>query len=107
MIIDGTTYHDRTPAEVVALLERNRTTSAYTRPRLRLEYGDAETGRAWGDVETGYVGRSSGPVKVPIILHNLRSMGGGAISDGSIVRISMARGGSVLWQHPTYQRVDA
>lgn len=98
--VNGTSYHPTTPAAVIRILENSRKSGT----RLRLHYGDDKTGRDWleeNDV-TGRVGRSSGSVKIPILLHNSRSMGGGGILDGSIVKIRAARGGAVLWQHPKY-----
>ena len=43
-----------------------------------------------------------GPVKVPLLIANSRSIGGGAILDFCIVRIRTAAGGRVLYQHPAY-----
>jgi hypothetical protein len=103
-IVNGTTYHDKTPMEVIKILEYNR--QHYRVNRLRLSFGDAKTGRDWleeGDVE-GYVGRSTGTTKVPLLIANSRSMGGGAILDHCIVRIKTTAGGTVLWQHPKYNR---
>lgn len=50
----------------------------------------------------GYIGRSTGNHKIPLLVNNSRSHGGGALTD-SIVKISLAKGGKVLWQHKTYQ----
>ena len=104
MIVNGTTYSDETPAEVIKILESAR--RGGRRRRLRLFYGDPETGRDWcEEYETmGYVSRSTGLPghKIPILVHNTRSMGGGAISTDSIVKIMDTRTKRVLWQHPTY-----
>lgn len=99
---NGTYYDDRTPSVVVAMLEAAR----ISRPRLRIvvEYGDAATGRAWGDSESGYVSRSTGTTPIPILVHNARSMGGGGLLDHCIVRMRYARGGRVLYAHPNYPK---
>lgn len=98
--INDTSYHDETPDDVIRVLENAR----QSRVRLHISYGDVTTGRDW--LETfealGYVGRSVGPVKVPLLIANRRSTGGGAILDHCIVRIRTVAGGRFLWQHPTY-----
>jgi hypothetical protein len=98
-IVNGTTYTDETPQAVVDILERYRGSRT---ARLAIEYGDRETGQWWSGVETGYVSRSTGSVKIPILVHNSRSMGGPGILDSCIVRIYLARGRQVLWEHPNY-----
>lgn len=71
--------------------------------RLRIEYGDRDTGQAWSDrPEAGTISRSMGPMKVPLLIRRAGSYGGDAISDASIVKISETPGGRLLWQHPTY-----
>jgi len=105
-IVDGTTYHDDTPAAVVAILERCRT--ARPRTRIRVCYGETSVpnaGQDWGETcdVAGYVGRSCGPVKIPLLIHNARSIGGGGILDHCIVAIRESRGGRELYRHPNYR----
>ena len=76
---------DDTPAGVMTAL-----VSAFmTRRRVRVFLGNTETGEQWlEDYDViGYVGRSCGSVKVPLLVHNRRSHGGPAILTGSIIRI--------------------
>lgn len=98
--VGGTYYDERTPDAVVQVLERARTASR--KYRLRLWYGDPATGKLWGDVETGYIGRSMGPIKVPLLIANNRSSGGPALLDHCIVKIAHANksNGGVLYKHP-------
>jgi len=99
-IANGTSYDVRTPEEVVRVLEQAR----LNRIRLHISLGDTTTGRDWleeNDVY-GYVGRSMGPIKVPLLIANRRSLGGGAVLDHCVVRIRKCAGGQVLYQHPDY-----
>lgn len=98
--INGTSYHDDTPAEVIRVLESART----NRTRLHISLGDTTNGLDWlEEFKThGYIGRSMGPVKVPLLVANRRSLGGGAILGHCIVRIRTSSGGRVLYQHPKY-----
>jgi len=102
-VVEGTSYHDETPDDVIRVLENAR----QHRLRLHVSLGETEgpqAGRDWlEEFEThGYVGRSMGPVKVPLLVANRRSTGGGAILDHRIVRIRESAGGRVLYQHPQY-----
>lgn len=111
-VVNGTTYDARTPDEVIRVLENARA----GRYRVWVHYGytseaDAADGVGrkqafldWlGEYDhSGYVGRSMGPTKIPLLVHNSRSMGGGGILDGSIIKIRRTDGGRVLYQHPQY-----
>ena len=99
-VVNGTSYHVETPAAVVHVLERAR----QNRSRIHVSFGDSATGLDWleeWDIN-GYVGRSMGPIKVPLLVANRRSTGGGAILDQFIVRIRMSAGGRILYRHPDY-----
>ncbi len=97
---NGTTYHEETPDEVIRVLESAR----QNRTRLHISLGDTASGRDFlEEFEThGYVGRSMGPMKVPLLVSNTRSLGGGSILAHCIVRIRESAGGRVLYQHPGY-----
>lgn len=98
--INGTSFDERTPDEVIRVLESAR----QNRTRLHISLGDTSNGKDWlEEFEShGYVGRSMGPVKVPLLVANTRSLGGGSILAHCIVRIRTSAGGRVLWQHPDY-----
>ena len=102
-IINGTSYDERTQDEVVAKLENAR----LNRTRLHISMGETEgpnAGRDWleeNDVY-GFVGRSTGTVKIPLLVHNRRSLGGAPLLDHCIVRIRSSQGGRILYQHPKY-----
>lgn len=93
-------FHEQTPPEVARLLE-----SLYvSRRRVRLHYGDHVTGRDWLETHdvTGTIGQSCGPQKVPLLIHNARSLGGPALLDHCIVRIRDTKTGKELYRHPSY-----
>lgn len=99
-VANGTYYNVQTDNRIIEVLERCRMSGR----RIRLDYGDVETGRSWGEDNdvTGKLGRSMGPVKVPILLHNARSTGGPQLLDQCLVAI-MDTHGRTLYRHPSYQ----
>ena len=54
----------------------------------------------------GYIGRSTGSQKIPLLIYNTRSMGGDHILDHCIVKIATAVGKHVLYQHPKYHAAE-
>ena len=73
--------------------------------RIRVWYGDVQSGAAWAEENDvlGYVGRSTGSIKTPLLIHNSRSNGGGGILQDRIVRIdSITHRGCPLYQHDTF-----
>lgn len=100
-IVNDTTYDDRAHPAVIEILEHART----TRQRICLRYGDPVTGRDWGDQRTcGSIGRSMGPVKIPLLIASSRSYGGAGVLTGNIVRIYQPRTMRTLYQHPKYHK---
>lgn len=96
--VNGTAYHKETKPEVIAILERARAGNL----RLAIEYGDAVTGQRWGDggnKAVGYVGRSTGKIKIPLVIVRENCMGGEALLDHCIVsiRYSNKKVGGVLY----------
>ena len=100
-VVNGTSYDSRTPIEVINVLENARKNDT----RIILDYGHTETGASWGETFdiTGYIGRSTGSIKIPILISNSRSNGGGAILDYCIVGIKTSKGKKPLYTHPTYK----
>ena len=102
-IVNGTHYHDKTPQDVIDVLERVRANQW----RIRVHYGNPFTGQDWNESYdvSGRIGRSMGPVKVPLLIHNARSLGGPAMLDQHIVRIRFANkqhSNYDLYCHPRY-----
>jgi hypothetical protein len=63
-----------------------------SRARITLDYGNTDTGESWSEIYdiSGRIGRSMGPVKVPLLIARRGSTGGGAISVKSILSIRFA-----------------
>ena len=99
-VVGGMFFDPRTPKEVCDLLSYYN--SANPEPRVRLFYGDPETGRYWlneYDV-MGYIGRSTGPIKIPLLIHRRASDGGPSILDHCIMRITRDR--QVVYENPKF-----
>lgn len=103
-VVNGTSYHIETSKQVIDVLEQVKE----KRTRIQVDYGDVKTGKSWGEVYdiTGTIGRSTGINKIPLLIHNTRSMGGGGLLDHCIVKISISKGKSVLYQHPQYEKAQ-
>jgi hypothetical protein len=99
-VINGTSYHAETSQRVIDAIEHAKKYNY----RIVLDYGDTVTGQSWGDIYDirGYIGRSTGTSKIPLLLYNSRSIGGGAILDHCIIRIAISNSGRLLYQHATY-----
>ena len=102
----GTYYSNETPDNVIRVLE----SVGGTNQRVKIYLGDRETGRDWmeEDGKVGKIGRSSGSIKIPLLIKTINSHGGGAILDDCIVKIvtSPLTSMRVLYQHPKYHQPE-
>lgn len=73
---------------------------------IRLWRGDTKTGKSWMDDHDVYgtVGRSMGPMKIPLLIENGRGDGGSAILDNCIIRIDGWKGKQSwqIYKHPLW-----
>lgn len=94
-------YDSRTSKEVIEVLERCYDSGE----RLVFDFGDAVTGQSWGEINdiSGRIGKSTGVIKIPLLIYNSRSLGGGSLLDHCIVKITTSKGGRILYQHPNYK----
>lgn len=99
--INGTSYHAETPQQVCDILEYSRK----YKQRLILDYGDIKTGQSWGEVFDirGYIGRSTGNIKIPLLIKTSRSFGGGSVLDNCLVKIQDSKTKRILYVHPNYK----
>jgi hypothetical protein len=98
--VNGTSYTEGTPKEVIEVFENARN----SKTRLKVYFGDTETGKNWNEEHDtiGYVGRSAGSVKIPLLVYNSRSYGGGALLTDCILKIRTTKG-EVLYTHPKFK----
>jgi hypothetical protein len=102
-----TKYYPGTDSGLIAFFEDQYSRDYEYRDRIRITYGNLETGESWleeFDVE-GKLGRASGRMDaLPILLHNRSSSGGGTIPTASILRITKTtKPYEVLYCHPNYK----
>ena len=100
-VVNGTSYDAQTNKNVIEHLE-----NAYrTQSRIIITYGDVATGESWGDTSMieGYIGRSTGQNKVPLLIASNRSTGGPALLDSAIIRIRTASGKRLIWKADNFQ----
>ena len=96
-------YHTGTTKKVIDTLEYCRKNNI----RVRLHYGDIETGRDWNEENdvTGYISMSKGyEARFPILVYNDRAIGGVTILDHCIIKIVASNGKRVLYQSENYQQ---
>lgn len=96
--VNGMSFDSRTPRNVCEVLSQCH----YYNHRIRLFYGDPQTGTCWMDEydTIGYVGRSTGKYQVPLLIKTKRSTGGVSILDYCIVKITC--NGATLYQNPLF-----
>ncbi len=100
-LASGTCYHADTPELVVEVLETVRKNQR----KVRLFYGDTQTGQSWFDEHdvVGRIGRSTGSIKVPLLIEP-GEIGGPALLDQCLIRIDTPR--KVLYQHDQFRVGD-
>lgn len=71
-----------------------------SRQRVRLFLGDTKTGKCWNEENDvcGYIGRSTGKIKIPLLINNVNSSGGPGILTHCIVAI-YTTSGRCLYKH--------
>ena len=98
---NGTCYHKETCQDVIDVLENAR----FQNKRIRIYYG--ENGKSWNEENgtIGYMGRSCGQIKIPLLIHNNRSFGGaGLLVDHYIVKIVNISSKRVEYVHKNFRQ---
>jgi len=93
-------FNDETSDKVKECLEH----CYNSKLRIRVWYGDAKTGVSWMDEyeTTGTIGRSTGQQKIPLLIKNSRSSGGGGILCHCIIRIDVISSRRTIYKHPLF-----
>lgn len=101
-IINGTHIDETTDNKVAEILSNN----VHAGRRLRFWYGDKETGKSWNEENdvTGYIGKSGGQFKVPLLIQKKNSSGGEALLVAAIVKIVDIKSKIVLYQHERFSQ---
>lgn len=99
--VNDIAYRYETDDKVVFVLEHVRQSNK----RIRIYLGDTETGQSWHEINDimGYVSNSTGNIKIPILVHNTNSMGGGAILDNRIIKIVETKTNKTLYEHSNFR----
>jgi hypothetical protein len=98
------TYFDPgTATDAARVLERCRKAGN----KVRLVLGDTATGESWLDEYdvVGTIGRSTGPLKVPLLIEE-GECGGGAILTVGLLCVIDWRNGKPVYRHPAYRVAD-
>mgnify|MGYP000314214845 CR=1 FL=1 len=98
----STWFNRHTCPEVKTALDAARNQGT----KVRLWVGDTKTGLAWLEENDVYgrIGRSMGPMRVPLLIEDGVGFGGGAILDHCIVRIDGWKGSHnwTIYKHPLW-----
>lgn len=100
-IFNGTYYDHQTDEKVITIIDE----ALRSKRKLKIYLGDRKTGRDWCEEhdKTGTIGRSTGPIKIPLLMTSSRSYGGGVLLEDAIVKIVDFDSKKVLYQHPNYK----
>jgi len=98
--INGTWFNIETPDSVCHVLNNY----LHTNKRVKIYLGDVKTGKDWHEEHDtmGTIGRSTGDVKIPLLITTSRSHGGGAILDHCILKIKEIKTGYVPYCAENY-----
>lgn len=98
---DNTCYQSETPVELIDILQHLRE----VHERIKITYGDRDTGIAWPEEYDiiGFVSRSTGKLPIPILVYSDRSMGGGSILTGCILKVVTYPGRKVYYKAKNFQ----
>lgn len=70
--------------------------------RVRVWLGDTETGKVWAEENDilGYIGRSTGTQKIPLLIYSNMSSGGDGLLDHCVLGIQSTHNKQFTYKHP-------
>ncbi len=91
----GVYFHEGTPLNLCDKLIELRN----SKTRVVFDFGDTATKKSWGEVYdiSGYIGKSTGIKPILILLHNSRSIGGGALMTDRVLSIKTSKGKATIY----------
>lgn len=97
-VMNGTYYSESTPDAVIRKLEFAR------QFKLRVRIFLGKGGKVWNEAYDiiGYIGCSTGDIKVPLIIYDRRSRGGAGILSDCIIKIVTTEDKKVIYQEEGY-----
>ena len=98
---NGFYFNENTPEKVMQIVS-----SIGRNTRLRFWYG--KDGKSWNEENDvcGSIGRSTGNIKIPLLINNSNSMGGGSLLGDSIIKIVDTKNKMVLYQHENFSQPE-
>jgi len=99
--LNGLSFHANTKLAVMLVLS----TLYNSKERVRFWYGDG-SGKSWNEENDvmGRVGRSTGSRKIPLLIKNSNSTGGGGIICDRIIKIVRTRDNRVLYVNNNFNQ---
>lgn len=99
-ICNGTSYNKATSVKLMQLLEQLRIAGT----KVRVWYGDNVTGASWNEENDtiGKIGRSTGSIKIPLLIAGNDS-GGFGLLDSCIVHMIDVKTKKVLYTHKLFK----
>ena len=99
--VGGMSFHESTSNACCKALVKARTEDI----RVKLYQGDIATGIPWAEEwdTIGWIGRSTGQRKIPLMITGKRSSGGGGVLDHCLLAIKSMDNGEYLYKAKNYK----
>lgn len=94
-VVNGISFKNETPNDLCVIISN----LIGNNKRYRFDFGNTETKVSWNEIYDidGYIGKSTGMKKVPLLIHNKRSLGGGEISTHRVLSITEIKTKKIIY----------